>query len=118
MNRRLMWILKALLLSYVVTVVMLAVLTLLLYKMELSEKMVSAGIVVIYVLSTLVGGLLIGKMARTRRFIWGISLGMLYFLLLLLITLGVYRTVNTDVPNLITTWILCVGGGMIGGMIS
>lgn len=118
MNRRLMWILKALLLSYVVTVVMLAVLTLLLYKMELGEKMVSAGIVVIYVLSTLVGGLLIGKMARTRRFIWGISLGMLYFLLLLLITLGVYRTVNTDVPNLITTWILCVGGGMIGGMIS
>ena len=118
MNRKIMWMLKSLLISYIVTVVMLMVLTLLLYKLEISERIVSAGIVAIYVLSTLVGGITIGKMARTRRFIWGISLGMSYFLLLLLITLGVYRTINADIAGLSTTWILCVGGGMIGGMIS
>lgn len=118
MNRKIMWMLKSILISYIVTVVLLLVLTMLLYKLEIGEKMVSAGIVAIYVLSTLVGGIFIGKMARTRRFIWGIGLGMSYFLLLLLITLGVYRTLNADIANLITTWILCVGGGMIGGMIS
>ena len=69
-------------------------------------------------LIVLIGGIIIGKITQTRRFIWGISLGIFYFLLLLLITLGVYRTVSTDMVNLITTWILCVGGGMIGGMLS
>ena len=118
MNRKIMWMLKSILASYIVTAVLLIVLALLLYKLEIGEKMVSAGIVAIYVLSTLVGGLLIGKMARTRRFVWGIGLGMSYFLLLLLITLGVYHTVNADAANLVTTGILCVGGGMIGGMIS
>lgn len=118
MNRRLMWILKSLVASYIVTVLLLAALTMLVYKLEIGEKMVSAGIVAIYVLSTLVGGLFLGKMARTKRFIWGISLGILYFLLLLLITLGVYHTMNADAGTLITTGILCVGGGMIGGMIS
>jgi len=118
MNRKLMWILKSLTAAYLVTVVLLAGLAMLLYKLEIGEKLVSAGIVAVYVLSTLVGGLFIGKMAQTRRFIWGIGLGMVYFLLLLLITLGVYRTINSDITNMITTWILCTGGGMIGGMLS
>ena len=118
MSRKVMWMLKSILASYIVTAVLLLILTFFVYKFELGEKTVSAGIVAIYVLSTLVGGLIIGKIARTRRFIWGISLGMIYYLLLLLITLGVYREVNTDIGNLITTFILCTGGGMIGGMIS
>ena len=118
MSRKVMWMLKSILASYIVTSIMLLLLTLLVYKLELGEKIVSAGIVAIYVLSTLVGGMIIGKIAQTRRFIWGISLGIIYFLLLLLITLGVYREISTDVGNLITTLILCIGGGMIGGMIS
>ena len=118
MSRKVMWMLKSILASYIVTAVFLLILTLLLYQFELGERFVSAGIVAIYILSTLVGGIIIGKIAQTRRFIWGISLGMIYFLLLLLITLGVYREINTDIGNLITTFILCIGGGMIGGMIS
>jgi len=118
MSRKIMWMLKALLVSYIMTAVLLLILALILYKFDIGERIVSAGIVATYILSTLIGGILIGKIAQTRRFIWGIGLGMIYFLLLLLITLGVYRTINTDIPNLVTTWILCVGGGMIGGMIS
>ena len=118
MSRKVMWMLKSILASYIVTAVFLLILTLLLYQFELGERFVSAGIVAIYILSTLVAGIIIGKIAQTRRFIWGISLGMIYFLLLLLITLGVYREISTDTSNLITTFILCVGGGMTGGMIS
>ena len=118
MNRKIMWMLKSLLVSYIVTALLLLTLALLLYKFEIGERIVSAGIVAIYILSTLVGGILIGKIAQRRRFIWGISLGTIYFLLLLLITLGVYRTVTADAGNLVTTWVLCTGGGMIGGMIS
>ena len=118
MNRKIMRVLKALLVSYIVTVILLVILAFLLYKFEIGERIVSAGIVSIYVLSTVLGGIIIGKAAQTRRFIWGIALGMSYFLILLLITLGVYRNVNGDMVHLVTTWILCTGGGMIGGMIS
>ena len=113
-----MWMLKALLVSYVVTGLLLLLLTLLLYKFELNEKAVSAGIIAIYVVSTLIGGIIIGKTAKVKRFVWGISLGIIYFAMLLLITLGVYHTLNGNAANLMTTFVLCAGGGMIGGMIS
>ena len=118
MERKLMWVLKALLVSYVVTAILLMAMAGLLYKFDLNEKTVSAGIVGIYVLSTLVGGILIGKMARMRRFLWGIGIGVLYFLLLLLISLGIYHSLETEVAGVVSTLILCAGGGMIGGMIS
>lgn len=117
-DSKVMWVLKALLASYIVTGILLLLLTMALYKMELNEKMVSAAIVAIYVMATLIGGILIGKMAKVKRFIWGLGLGVTYFALLLLITLGVYHTLNGDGANLVTTFILCAGGGMTGGMIS
>lgn len=117
-DSKVMWMLKALLVSYIVTGILLLVLTFLLYKFELNEKLVSAVIVAIYVVSTLIGGIVIGKLAGARRFLWGLSMGVLYFALLLLITLGIYRTLNGDGANLMTAFILCAGGGMAGGMIS
>ena len=117
-DSKVMWVLKALLASYIVTGILLLLLTMAIYKMELNEKMVSAAIVAIYVMATLIGGILIGKMAKVKRFIWGLGLGIAYFALLLLITLGVYHTLNGDGANLVTTFILCAGGGMVGGMIS
>ncbi|MCF2680816.1 TIGR04086 family membrane protein [Faecalicatena contorta] len=117
-DSKVMWMLKALLVSYVVTGLLLLLLTLLLYKFELNEKAVSAGIIAIYVVSTLIGGIIMGKTAKVKRFVWGISLGIIYFAMLLLITLGVYHTLNGNAANLMTTFVLCAGGGMIGGMIS
>lgn len=117
-DSKVMWVLKALLAAYIVTGILLLILTFLLYKFELNESLVSAAIVAIYVVSTLIGGIVIGKIARVRRFVWGLSLGIIYFALLFLITLGVYRTLNGDGVNLMTTFILCAGGGMAGGMIS
>lgn len=115
---KIVWMLKSLLFSYVVTGMLLALLTVLLYKFELDEQLVSAAIVAIYVLATMAGGLVIGKLVKVRRFLWGLGLGAAYFALLMLITLGVYHTLNSNAVNMITAFILCSGGGMIGGMIS
>lgn len=113
-----MWVLKSLLVSYILTGILLLLLAVALYKLELNEKAVSAAIVAIYIVSTLIGGIIIGKFARVRRYLWGLGLGIGYFALLLLITLGVYRTLNGDAANLVTTFVLCAGGGMAGGMLS
>jgi len=112
------WMLKSLIAAYIVTGILLLILTFLLYRLNLDEQMVSMGITVIYVLSTLVGGVVIGKLAKVRKFVWGISLGVAYFALLLVISLGVYRTLQGDGMDIVTTFLLCAGGGMFGGMIS
>ena len=117
-NIKVIWWIKSLLASYIVTGILLLVLTFFMYKFELNEKIVSAAIVGIYVVSTLIGGMIIGKLTKSKRYLWGMVLGLLYFVLLVLITLGVYRTLNGDSVSIVTSLILCAGGGMTGGMIS
>ena len=117
-NIKVIWWIKSLLASYIVTGIVLLVLTFFMYKFELNEKIVSAAIVGIYVVSTLIGGMIIGKLTKSKRYLWGMVLGIVYFVLLLLITLGVYRTLNGDSVSIVTSLILCAGGGMTGGMIS
>ena len=117
-NQKIIWLLKALLFSYVGTGISLLLLSVLLYKFEWNEHLVSAAIVAVYVLSTVVGGIVIGKLVRTRRFFWGLLLGNLYFILLLVITIILYRSLSGNGLNMLTAWILCTGGGMTGGMIS
>lgn len=112
------WLLKALLCAYVTTGILLLILTLLLYKLNLSEENVNAGIILIYVISTFAGGFVMGKLAGVRKFLWGLLAGILYFVLLILISFGIYRTIQSDAVSLATTFLLCAGGGMLGGMVS
>jgi len=117
-GEKVMWVLKSLLASYIVTGILLLLLTFLVYKFKLSEQVVVGGIVSIYVISTFIGGFIIGKLTEVRKFIWGMLVGSLYFILLFLISYGVYREFNTNGLNTITTVILCWGGGTLGGMLS
>ena len=112
------WILKALLFSYAVTGVLLMILAFAVYRLEPGERIVTTGIKVIYLLASFVGGLITGKQVKTRRFIWGMITGGVYFVLLLLITLGIYRTFHGSTADILLTFGTCAGGGMAGGMIS
>ncbi len=117
-GEKIMWMLKSLLASYIVTGVLLLILTFLVYKFELDEQVVVAGIVAIYVVSTFMGGYIIGKLTGIKKFVWGMIIGAVYFVLLYLISYGVYREFNTNGISAITTAILCIGGGTLGGMLS
>ena len=116
-STKFIWILRCLLVSYVVTTVLLLLMTFLLYKFDLGEQEVKLGIMAVYVVSTFAGGFLLGKLVKVRRFLWGLILGCLYFLLLILISIGVYRTVQAG-GNLILAFGLCAAGGILGGMVS
>jgi len=117
-GEKVMWMLKSLLASYIVTGLLLLGLTFLVYKFELDEQLVMGGIVAIYVISTFMGGYIIGKLTGVRKFVWGMIVGGIYFILLFLISYGVYREFNTNGLSAITTAILCIGGGTLGGMLS
>ncbi|MCI9527454.1 MAG: TIGR04086 family membrane protein [Lachnospiraceae bacterium] len=111
-------ILKILLAMYLVTGALLLGLSAMLYKMQLSETVVSVGIVVIYVLSGFLGGFLIGKVMKTRRFFWGMVMGGAYFLILVLGSILFQKGINMELSRFFTTLILCTASGMIGGMVS
>ena len=118
MEKKAVDILKALLCAYVMTGILLLILTVLLYKAGLSEENINAGIILTYVISTFSGGFVIGKLAGVKKFLWGLLLGIMYFVLLLLISLGIYHSLQSDMMNLVRTFLLCGGGGMLGGMVS
>ena len=111
-------VMKALLASYIVTGILLFVITFFLYKFEWDEQMVTEGIILIYVVSTFVGGFILGKIKKARKFLWGLVMGTLYFALLFLVSFGVYRSFDGNGTNVITTFLLCAGGGMLGGMLA
>ena len=124
-GRKVMWVLKSLLASYIITGILLLILAFLVYKFELDEQVVVGGIVSIYIISTFMGGFIIGKLTEVTAIVpretgclWGMIIGTIYVLLLLAISYGIYREFNTNGLNTISTIILCVGGGTLGGMLA
>ena len=67
---------------------------------------------------TFIAGFIAGKYYKVKKFLWGLILGSVYFLILVLISLigGVSDAVIGS--GMITTYLLCAGGGMLGGMLS
>lgn len=113
-----LFLLKSLLFSYILTAAFLLLLAFLLYKLGLTEKVVSIAIIVIYVIATFFAGFVTGKKMQSRKFLWGLLMGGLYFLVLLVVSLLVNGNVGELGNSFFTTMILCAAGGMLGGMLS
>ncbi|MDO5423596.1 MAG: TIGR04086 family membrane protein [Eubacteriales bacterium] len=110
-------VLKGLVGSCVATALLLVLLALLLFKMELDEGKVAVGIILVYILSSFLGGWITGRKARSRKFLWGMVTGGTYFGILVLISLaGGDGAVSA--ARVLTTLCMCLGGGMLGGMLS
>ena len=112
------FLLKTLLFSYILTGILLALLAFLLYRLRLGEKVVSVAIIVIYVAATFFGGFVAGKKLENRRFLWGLIMGAAYFLILTLVSFVAGRGGIEFGNSFLTTFVLCAGGGMLGGMLS
>lgn len=112
------WILKSLLCAYVVTGILLLLLALFAYKLNLEEKQVTIAVMAIYLVSTFVGGFMIGKWNRVRKFWWGMLVGAGYFMLLLIVSLCIYHSLKNGGGNVVTVMFLCLGGGLLGGMLA
>ena len=110
-------LIRALLISYVVTALLLLLMALLLFKLELDENKISMGMIAVYVLSCFLGGFAAGKGGQSRRFAWGLLTGALYFIILAAVSFGMGGE-GEGVLSLVTTGALCLGGGMIGGMLA
>ena len=101
----------------VVKVIKNGLLALLLYKLHLTEGMVTIAISAIYVVTTFMAGFLAGKKMETQKFLWGALLGAAYFVILAVVSVLI-KTPETALGNSFwTTMVLCVAGGTLGGML-
>lgn len=89
-------ILRSLLFSYAVTGIFLLLLAFLLFQFDLGEKPVSAGIVAVYILSCLLGGFMAGKIIRKDKYLWGILVGVFYYLLLITVSFAGKRQMGYE----------------------
>lgn len=118
MREKIVYILKDLLFSYILTAVFLLLMAVGMYTVGMSEKMVHILIIAIYVISTFFAGFMMGKKMQNRKFLWGLVLGSAYFLVLVVVSLAVNGTSQGLGDSVITTLVLCTAGGMLGGMFS
>lgn len=114
---RVIALLKCLLAAYIVTGIMLAFLAVLLYKLQLSENVIEIGIIVVYVISSLLAGLFFSKGAKSRRFLWGMVAGTVYFLIVCAVSIVMDPEFMFLSNSCLTTMAICVGSGMLGGML-
>ena len=69
---------RALIATYILSGILLVVLSFALFKFRLPENQVNLAVCAVYILSCFFGGIIAGKTMRTRRFFWGLVLGSLF----------------------------------------
>jgi putative membrane protein (TIGR04086 family) len=111
-------LLLTLALMYLVTFLLLLLVSTIVYKKDLSANTAKICITAIYAVSGFLGGFLMGKQMKNRRFLWGILTGLSYFGILLLVSLAINGGAVADAVNLLVSFVLCTASAMIGGMVS
>ena len=108
----------ALLVGFSITSLGVVVLALSLLGLSVSEEMVDGGILIIYILSCFMAGRIIGRKRKTKRFLWGMFIGMVYYTVLYLISFWITNTPDTAMSDVLTTLMICSGSATLGGMLS
>ncbi len=111
-------VLKSLLFAYALTGVALLLLAFGLFTFNLGETAVDVGIIVIYILACFMGGFMAGRIMRKDKYLWGIIIGLSYYVLLLTVSAVVTGHWDMSIAHAVTTFFMCAGGGTLGGMLS
>lgn len=111
-------LLRSLLLSYLLSGILLLVMSFALYKLKLKEAQINLAVYAVYIIACLAGGILSGRALQTRRFFWGLITGLLYFVVLLAASWLIKQGTPPDTSRMLTVLACCAAGGTVGGMLS
>ena len=114
-SQKFMGVVKGLILSYLLTIIMLFITAVVVYKVGISDKVLGILVVVIYIVATFAGGFVTGRKVREKRFLWGMVYGLTYISVALTVFTG---SGDREGIAVITKCIMCVAGGMLGAMLS
>lgn len=91
MRSKLIPVIRTLLLSFLISIIILCLMALLMWKLSLSDGQVKTGLYLSYLLSCLFGGFCFGHIFPKRRILWGLCFGIGYFVLLALVCVVVAK---------------------------
>ena len=111
-------VVKGLIFSYALTAVLLMVLAFLVFKFQFGESVTNVAIIAIYVAVTFLGAFITGKNVKEQKFLWGFLLGLFYILIISVLAVIIGQTFDVMNTANFTTAALCIGGGLLGGMLS
>lgn len=118
MGEKTVYLLKGLLFSSLITGVLLLLIALLMYKAGLSESIASPMVVGAYVLAALIGGFYFAKHAKSRRFLWGLLFGVVFYAVYLLVAACYGTLLSMGISEMVSMLAFSVVAGMAGGMAS
>ncbi len=118
MNRMIVTFLKEILIQMIISAVLLACVSFIVLRMTPGMAVTKVLILVIYGISTFIGGYIIGKVMNKRKFVWGAISGIVYFAIIAIIAFIVKGGIDTGTVGIISGFIVSVAAGTIGGMIS
>lgn len=87
------------------------------YKFNCSSGIIDLFVILIYVLSAFAGGFTGGKLIKERKFLWGLLIGTVYACIIIIVSLANHGGVSLFSVNGITSLLLCMAGGTLGGML-
>lgn len=108
---------KSVVAAYVITAVVLLVLSFIMYRCKISMTGANSGILLTYVLSCLVGGFLFSGCLAQKRYLGGGLLGVVYFLVAYVVSAVWNQSLADQMPGMLTAFLICIFSGMLGGMI-
>lgn len=115
--QKLFSVLKVILAEFVCSVLLLMVVAFIMYSMGMRDNLAKILVYVVYFVATFVGGFLIGKIMRSKRIVWGIAMGILYFSILIGTSLLMHSGIKQEM-NMIWGMLCCILGGSLGGFLS
>lgn len=104
-----------LLTQIMLTTVILFVSSGIIWKYAYDEKAISAVVTGTYIVVNILGGIIAGKLFKKNKFLWGLAAGVIYFSVLLLFGIVIFKT-GTQGINVIGNALICAVSGMTGGM--
>ncbi len=112
-------LIKALAASYIITAILLLITAFAMYKLGIGETTINLLIIIIHVLASFTGGFSCRKDGKgEKKYIWGLALGAAYVLIIGIVSFIMNGTINFSAAASLTNIILCLAGGMLGGMLS
>jgi len=118
MNQKIICLFRTTILCYLISFLLISLAAFILFKSNLSASQMKPGIYAIYAIACLFGGFLTGRRLQEKRILWGIILGFIYFVVLLLLSFALTHTFPQLSAKTLITLCLCLIGGLIGAIIS
>lgn len=116
MKKSIGYLFKALLGGYIVTGIMLVIVSVLVYYLSLSEGQINIGIWVTYIVANGIAGYIFANRINKRRFFLGVLCGTVYFLILFIASLAVKCEMGSLIES-IKVLLMCIMGAIMGSIL-